>query len=142
MFAKCAGMSIKQTANANAAAVKMDTLIFVYNVDSGFFNTLKDTAHKTVSPATYACKLCQLSFGAVSMKRPWREYLQQLPFKKKFLHRNEFRQQYPDCRDVPLPAIFIQTAGACALIVSAEEINRQKTLTNLIAVLDAKLKAI
>lgn len=120
----------------------MDTLIFVYNVDSGFLNTLKDVVHKTTSPDTYPCKLCRLSYGTVNMKKPWREYLQKLPFKKKFLHRNEFRQQYPDCRDVPLPAIFIQTADACTLVVSAEEINRQKTLTNLIAVLDPKLKAI
>ncbi len=28
------------------------TLLFVYNADSGFFNTLADTGHKLFSPTT------------------------------------------------------------------------------------------
>lgn len=115
------------------------TLIFVYNADSGFFNAFKDAVHKAVAPSSYPCKLCQLSYGAVKMKRPWRDYLQQLPFEKKFFHRNEFREQYPDCRDAALPSIFVQNADVCTQLVSAEEINRQKTLSDLIILLDLKL---
>lgn len=118
----------------------MDTIIFVYNVDSGFFNTLKDALHKSFSPATYPCKLCELSHGVLTMKKPWRNYLQQLPFQKKFLHRNEFREQYPDCRDAELPAIFLQIKSACTELVPAQDINQQKNLTDLIELVDNRLK--
>lgn len=30
-----------------------------------------DAAHKLISPATYSCSLCALTYGAVSMKRSW-----------------------------------------------------------------------
>ena len=120
----------------------MNTLIFVYNADSGFFNMLTDAVHKTLSPSTYQCSLCQLSYGGVKIKKPWREYLKQLPFNKEFLHRNEFREQYPDCQDAQLPAIFIKTESSCIQLVSAEEINHQQTLTQLIALLESKIKSI
>jgi hypothetical protein len=37
------------------------SLVFVYNADSGVFNTLSDIAHKIFSPETYACNLCALT---------------------------------------------------------------------------------
>ena len=36
-------------------------LIFIYNADSGLFNTVTDIAHKIFSPETYSCNLCALT---------------------------------------------------------------------------------
>ena len=43
------------------------SLILVYNADSGFFNALADSAHKLLSPSTYDCRLCALTYGAIQM---------------------------------------------------------------------------
>lgn len=41
------------------------TLIFVYNAKSGLISAFGDMVHKIVSPATYPCSLCALTYGAV-----------------------------------------------------------------------------
>ncbi|MGI8952546.1 MAG: hypothetical protein ACR2FN_13295 [Chitinophagaceae bacterium] len=50
----------------------MSTLIFVYNADADLFSTLTDFAHKILSPSTYQCKLCALTYGNISMKQEWK----------------------------------------------------------------------
>lgn len=42
-------------------------LLFVYNADSSLFAQAKDYLHKTVSPDTYQCRLCQLTYPGMSM---------------------------------------------------------------------------
>jgi len=37
-------------------------LIFVYNANGGLVNSWLDTAHKIVSPSTYSCSLCAITF--------------------------------------------------------------------------------
>jgi hypothetical protein len=38
-------------------------LLFVYNADSGLFNSIAEAAHKIVSPQTYRCDLCRITYG-------------------------------------------------------------------------------
>ena len=72
----------------------MQQLIFVYNADSGWFNSLTDAVHKMVSPSTYQCSLCALTYGNVSMKKEWREFIESLPFDVLFLYKDEFIKHY------------------------------------------------
>ena len=81
-------------------------LLFVYNADSGLFNTLADIGHKVFSPETYNCQLCALTYGYLSERKEWRAFIESLPISCDFLHRDEFRQRYPDNKD-PLPAVFL-----------------------------------
>lgn len=90
----------------------MIELLFVYNADSGLLNGALDTLHKTLSPATYACSLCAVTYGATSMRPEWRAFLHKLPARTIFLHRNELRQPYPSLLTEPLPAIFQRTLDA------------------------------
>ena len=55
-------------------------LIFIYNAKSGVVNELIDFAHKIVSPETYDCNLCAISYGAFAMKKKWSTYIETLPF--------------------------------------------------------------
>ena len=73
---------------------KNKKIIFVYNAKSGLFNSLKDTVHKTLSPNTYECNLCQVTFGAFNMKDEWKEFIENLKIKSEFLHKNEFIKKY------------------------------------------------
>ena len=37
-------------------------LIFIYNAKSGFINELVDIPHKIISPETYDCNLCAITY--------------------------------------------------------------------------------
>ncbi|HHJ19055.1 MAG TPA: hypothetical protein ENJ84_04395 [Gammaproteobacteria bacterium] len=97
-------------------------LIFVYNADSGLFNTLTDMAHKIFSPSTYACQLCKLTYGPLSMRTEWRDFISSMETGTEFLHRDEFESQY-GCTAPDLPVVYQKHAGALRLCVSATEIN-------------------
>ena len=44
-------------------------LIFIYNAKSGLVNEMIDVAHKIVSPRTYDCNLCAMSYGTFTKKK-------------------------------------------------------------------------
>jgi hypothetical protein len=74
------------------------------------------------------------------MKTPWQTYLDTLPYKKTFLHRDEFVATYPDMK-IDLPAILIKTENAVPVVVaSVAEIRATKTLPDLISLVTEKLK--
>ncbi len=43
-------------------------LVFVYNANSGLLNALLDMGHKVVSPRTYPCSLCALTYGSLGLR--------------------------------------------------------------------------
>ncbi|WP_157200254.1 hypothetical protein [Methanogenium cariaci] len=98
-----------------------DILVFVYNADSGVFSELKDYVHKAVSPSTYDCPLCALTYGSTGMKKEWNTFLKELDFRVEFLHRDEMAKKYPAV-GVPLPAVFKKSGSSMNLVVNAGEI--------------------
>ncbi len=107
----------------------MKELIFVYNADSGLFNTLTAFAHKIMSPSTYACRLCTLTYGNFAVKKEWKHFIQQLPVASIFQHKNEFEKEYHISTN--LPAIFIRKDTALDLFLSQKDINNCSTLQQL-----------
>ncbi|MBC8082944.1 MAG: hypothetical protein H7Z21_06995 [Hymenobacter sp.] len=89
----------------------MIELLFVYNADSGLLNAAVDYFHKILSPATYTCSLCAVTYGNRGMRPDWREFVAQLPVQTIFLHRNELREKHPELAHYPLPAAFRRDAG-------------------------------
>jgi hypothetical protein len=106
------------------------TLVFVYNANSGVFNTLADAAHKIFSPQTYACNLCALTHGAVRMRGEWKQFLEGLGRPLEFLHADELATRY-NLKDVPLPAIFTKAGGELKVLAGADSINTCRTLDDL-----------
>lgn len=97
-------------------------LVFVYNADSGVFNTLFDIAHKIFSPETYECKLCELTHSLFSMRDEWKESIASLDTECEFLHRDEFIQRYGD-RQGSYPAVYLDTGEDIRQCLGAEQIN-------------------
>lgn len=108
----------------------MNTLIFVYNADGGLFNLFKDWAHKIISPETYPCSLCALTYDNLGMRSSWREFINRLKVDVKFLHRDELEEQY-GIRDVALPAIFIHQEGKPKLWINSEAMDACQSLDEL-----------
>src|SRR3970040_775296 len=99
------------------------TLIFVYNADSGFVNTLLDIGHKIVSPQTYSCNLCAITHSTFSMRDEWKNFVAGLSIPIESRRRDELEKQY-GLRNVELPAVFRNIDGALKTWISREEINR------------------
>ena len=97
-------------------------LIFVYNADGGGLAGLKDMFHKILSPSTYQCSLCAVTYGATSMQPQWREFIQKLPVPVDFLHRDEFIRDYPQWARHPLPAVYtVGEDGALTPLIETPE---------------------
>lgn len=104
-------------------------LQFVYNAETGYFNKMTDFAHKIISPGTYACSLCALTYGKFTMKREWADYVKQLPVEEEFIYKNEWkfapvREQYP--------LVALQTGeNRVEVLLEAAELNQIKSLKDL-----------
>ncbi len=118
-----------------------DTIVFVYNADSGLFNLVSDMAHKLISPDTYNCQLCMLTHGHLGMRDQWRDYLDSLDAEMEFLHRNEFIKKYPQA-DVDLPALFLARDKEVSLLVSSETISNCSTMDMLIEKVNEAIQAV
>lgn len=91
-------------------------LVFVYNATSGAINSSLDSAHKIISPGTYDCKLCNLTYGVFKENEEWSRFLEEFRFREseiqkkpmlnsmryesinnislEFLHKNQFNKKY------------------------------------------------
>jgi len=123
-----------------------EKFVIVYNADEGWAAALKDVVHKVMKPETYECSLFITSYGTVSMRREWREYLRNLPYKKYFHRRQGFARTYP-VKDHPLvtnldlPAILLERNGRLQVVLGKEKLDRLDNVTDLIAATDAVLIA-
>lgn len=117
-------------------------LIFVYNADSGLFNTLTDIAHKLLSPQTYACNLCKLTHTALHARKEWKEFIASSPLPLDFVHRDELATRY-GVKDVVLPAVLLRTHSDqgedIRVWLDAERINACATLEDLQALIRGSL---
>jgi len=82
-----------------------------------------------VSPDTYPCRLCDLTYDRFTMNGEWKRFIASLPVDCGFELRDRFRRTYPAYADVPLPAVFRRGArGRLATLLSADEINGATTV--------------
>ena len=113
------------------------TLVFVYNADSGLFNTLTDIAHKALAPETYSCNLCAITFGLFGMREEWKGSLETLDNGMEFLHRDELAERY-GITGTELPAVFLKQDDTLELWIPAAEINSCGSIDELKQLISGK----
>lgn len=118
---------------------KLSAVIFVYNANSGLFATVKDGIHKLVAPDTYPCNLCKITYDAVSMEKEWRDFWERLPYSVSFLHKDQFQARFPNFTDRTLPAVFVKSKNTLKELISANEINTQRNVNDLMRLIVKKL---
>ena len=114
-------------------------LIIVYNANAGIAAGVMDSVHKIVSPSTYPCRLCSITYGLVAMKREWRLFLDGLGMDLVFHHRPDFRAAFPQAADWPLPLVAVEDAGGLREVVSAADFGGIADVPTLIEVVDGRL---
>ena len=103
-------------------------LVVVYNAKSGGLNTVLDYVHKMVSPETYDCNLCKLTYDNFGQIREWNDFLRFLNISVDYYYKDHLTQIGMD-PEMDLPAIFFNDNN---LLLGAREINSFKTLEELI----------
>ncbi|WP_423148906.1 TIGR04282 family arsenosugar biosynthesis glycosyltransferase [Rubrolithibacter danxiaensis] len=118
--------------------VKNLTLIFVYNADSDLFSSVTDFVHKLISPSTYDCNLCALTYHNFGIKKEWKEFIESTGARFRFLHKDEFEEMYEVPAD--LPAVFYLSKELPKQLISASEINSCKSLDQLKSLVSARIR--
>jgi hypothetical protein len=116
-------------------------LIFVYNANAGLVAGMMDSLHKLVSPRTYACDLCAITYGLTRMNPTWKTWLKAQAFDAVFYHRPDFHAAYPDVA-VALPVILVDRAAQIETLVSADDFKTTSSVDELIALIEARLAAL
>ena len=116
-------------------------LIFVYNADTGLFSVITDYAHKIISPKTYPCNLCALTYGNMGMNNKWKDFISNLTVPFGFLHRDEFVEHYAS-QDAQLPAAFLQEGESVSLFITHDEINKCASVDELIDLVTRKIESV
>lgn len=99
-----------------------------------------DSVHKLVSPATYPCQLCAVTYGLATMRREWRAFLDGLGMDLLFHHRPDFRAAWPQAAAWPLPVVAVEQGGQLTPLISADDFAEIKDLTRLITLTQARLQ--
>jgi len=99
------------------------TLHFVYNVDATLGALLRDFVHRIRDPETYPCRLCDLTYGRFIKKASYRRFVAGLPVRARFHLRGSFRQRFPEYRNEPVPAVFVEESpGVLRTLISADDL--------------------
>ncbi|SIR08019.1 hypothetical protein [Maribacter ulvicola] len=115
-------------------------ILFIYNANSDTGSKMLDFAHKIVSPATYNCNLCSLTFGNFTENKQWKTFRESLltkGYELEFFHKDEFQENYKSKfgHAFTYPIIVVETTHDLEVLVSAEKLNSFEGVEELIAAL-------
>lgn len=113
--------------------MRMRQIVFVYNAGSGFWNVALDMAHKIVSPATYPCRLCDLTYGIFKIRPAWDQFVRSSDTPLQFLHKDEFLAAWPHWANLPLPAVLVQENNELQLVIDHHRMHQMQSLDELMA---------
>ena len=118
-------------------SITVSKLIFVYNANSGKLNSLLDSAHKVLSPATYNCHLCAITFGVLTEDTIWKKFREQSSLQMIFLHKDEFVNQYASKfgHKFTFPIILVESNHDFEVFVGTDELKNLENASDLIALI-------
>ena len=106
-------------------------IIFVYNADSGFVSTLIDIGHKVISPDTYSCNLCKMTYGVIGEREEWKKYRESSKAEMEFLHKDEFENKYKKKKEYPI-ILKINESNEIEDLIGKDELNKMHSVSELI----------
>ncbi len=85
----------------------MTELIFIYNAKSGIGNAFIDWAHKIISPKTYDCNLCSITYNNLGKEIKWKEFLNNINVHSRFYYIDHLKELDFVDEKTELPCVFI-----------------------------------
>jgi hypothetical protein len=109
-------------------------LIFVYNANSGAVSAILGGLHKIVSPSTYDCNLCTITFGNFSEDKIWKEFREESEDEMEFYYKDEFLKQFRSkwLPKYDFPVLLSKEKGELELFIDSKELNALEDASQLI----------
>ncbi|MBT8264838.1 MAG: GTPase [Muriicola sp.] len=119
---------------------KTKKLVFIYNAASGLRNAFLDSAHKIISPKTYNCNLCDITFGVFKEHAIWKNFRKGSGLDMEFLHKDEFQKQYASKFGYAFtfPIVLVQSAYDLEVLITTEELNTLRAPQELIDLITSR----
>ena len=115
-------------------------IIFIYNSNNGFFNSLTDYIHRQISPSTYSCNLCLITYSNWDRNQRWSRYIDSLPVRVKFIYKNSVKKYEKLGVDLKLPMALLINEENTSVFITEKEINNCNDDFALIDLFNTKLK--
>jgi len=119
----------------------LQKLIFIYNADSGLRNLIIDGAHKILSPSTYECKLCEITYGAFTENNVWKKFRTESDLQMEFLHKDEFKKQYASKfgHKFTFPIVLAEAENGLEVLINTVEMNQLRDAERLIDLIISRI---
>ena len=114
-----------------------DTIYFIYNAKDDFVSVLGDFFHKSISPKTYPCNLCSITYGPFSKKKKWKQFLGSLHHDYEFIYKDKIRNFNKHIENFPV--VLFGSKEKNITLLSTEKINSINDLDELIHELKKQL---
>jgi hypothetical protein len=116
-------------------------LIFIYNANAGKHNALFDVAHKILSPTTYNCNLCDITFGLFKENKAWKKYRKASNTPIEFLHKDEYTKMYASKfgYKITFPSVLAETDYALEVFINTDELNSLEKVEDLMQLIEKRL---
>lgn len=121
--------------------IRTSKLVFVYNANSGWGNKVMDSTHKLLSPKTYVCNLCDITYGVFAEDKSWRRFRKESLIQMEFLHKDEFLNQYNDLIKKPIsfPVILKFEKKQLQVFCGTSELNKVNNVQELMAIIEERV---
>ncbi len=116
-----------------------EKLIFIYNASNSPISVSLDFIHKIVSPSTYQCSLCKITYGNISMHSKWKKYIESSDYIFEFLYKNNYLKYYQDLKVEEFPVAYKYDGNRYELFISKHEFDLYSNLDSLINIVNQKL---
>ena len=104
-------------------------------------NAMMDTMHKVLSPSTYDCNLCSITYGLITENVDWKEFRTKASVDMEFLHKDEFYKEYASKfgHKYSYPIVLAATAENMEVLINTDEINELKDVNGLISLVESRI---
>jgi len=109
----------------------MTNILFVYNAKSGKINALLDAGHKLLSPSTYKCNLCALTYDTFSENKKWKSFRKSSDVYMQFFHSDEFEEAFP-AQNFKYPVVIKQHDNSLDILLNKNDLENINSVDELI----------
>lgn len=113
-------------------------IIFIYNAKSGVANSIMDVGHKILSPSTYNCNLCSLTFGVLTENAKWKKFRNSSDYKMEFFHKDEFEITFNSIKSYPT-ILQMDENQNMSEIIDSQMLNEVTSIEELIKLLESHI---
>ena len=118
-----------------------ETLLFVSNSNSGVLPQIKNYSDHSAASHSEGCHLSSLTYSPVGMKKEWKRFIREQKLPSRILDREEFRAEFGSIA-MTFPVVLVRTRRGLSVLISTDELNRCRSLEDLMNLLQQRLAPI